>query len=43
MKVLAVMIKSMRAGTQLTVDYGKQVWIKCACDDCWVKPTGADE
>ncbi|KAE9242250.1 hypothetical protein PF004_g6694 [Phytophthora fragariae] len=42
-KVLAVMIKTVKAGTQLTVNYGKKVWFKCACDDCWVEPTGEEE
>ncbi|KAE8899117.1 hypothetical protein PF003_g16960 [Phytophthora fragariae] len=42
-KVLAVMIKTVKAGTQLTVNYCKKVWFKCACDDCWVEPTGEEE
>jgi len=36
--VLARMIKSVRPGTQLTVNYGDEVWFKCACDACWVDP-----
>jgi hypothetical protein len=33
-KVLARMIKSVRPGTYLTVNYGDEVWFKCACDAC---------
>ncbi|GMF45576.1 unnamed protein product [Phytophthora fragariaefolia] len=34
-KVLVRMIKDVKAGTQITVDYGDEMWFKCACDDCW--------
>uniref|UniRef100_H3GZH6 SET domain-containing protein n=1 Tax=Phytophthora ramorum TaxID=164328 RepID=H3GZH6_PHYRM len=33
-KVLARMIKAVRPGTQLTVNYSDEVWFKCACDTC---------
>ncbi|GMF40717.1 unnamed protein product [Phytophthora fragariaefolia] len=33
-KVMAVMIKSVKAGAQLTVNYGNQIWFQCSCDDC---------
>ncbi|KAG6586842.1 Histone-lysine N-methyltransferase [Phytophthora cinnamomi] len=42
-KVMAVMIKSVNAGAQLTVNYGNQIWFKCACDDCWVEETSDGE
>ncbi|KAE9243395.1 hypothetical protein PF004_g6171 [Phytophthora fragariae] len=34
-KVLAVMIYDVKAGTELTVNYGDDIWFKCACDECW--------
>jgi hypothetical protein len=35
---LTVMIKTAFPGTQLTVNYGDEIWLKCACDSCWVDP-----
>uniref|UniRef100_H3H669 SET domain-containing protein n=1 Tax=Phytophthora ramorum TaxID=164328 RepID=H3H669_PHYRM len=37
-KVLARMIKTVWPGTQLTVNYGDEIWFKCGCDSCWVDP-----
>jgi hypothetical protein len=37
-KVLAVTIKTVSAGTQLTVNYGDEIWFKCACDSYWATP-----
>ncbi|KAE9047702.1 hypothetical protein PR001_g4096 [Phytophthora rubi] len=42
-KVLARMIKTIRPGTQLTVNYGDKNWFKCACDSCWVDPDDKKE
>ncbi|POM58928.1 Hypothetical protein PHPALM_36363 [Phytophthora palmivora] len=42
-KVLARMIKSAPPGTQLTVNYGDEIWFKCACDSCWVDPDDKEE
>ncbi|KAG7385208.1 hypothetical protein PHYPSEUDO_001750 [Phytophthora pseudosyringae] len=36
-KVMAIMIKDVMAGTQLTVSYGDEIWFKCACDDSWTE------
>ncbi|OWZ04473.1 Set domain-containing hypothetical protein [Phytophthora megakarya] len=33
-RVLVKMIKSVKAGAQLTVHYGNERWFKCACDTC---------
>jgi len=30
------MIKTVFPGTYLTVNYGDEIWFKCACDSCWV-------
>eukprot|EP00644_Phytophthora_capsici_P013280 jgi/Phyca11/101217/e_gw1.5.457.1 len=38
-KVLAKMIKTVLPGTQLTVNYGADIWFKCACDSCWIDVT----
>jgi hypothetical protein len=35
-KGLTVMIKTVFPGTYLTVNYGDEIWFKCACDSCWV-------
>ncbi|KAE8977117.1 hypothetical protein PF010_g7513 [Phytophthora fragariae] len=42
-KVLARMIKTVKPGTQLTVNYGDEIWFKCACDSCWVDPDDEEE
>ncbi|POM60593.1 hypothetical protein PHPALM_30538 [Phytophthora palmivora] len=42
-KVLVVMIKTVKAEPQQTVNYGKQIWFRCACDDCWENPSGEEE
>lgn len=34
-KILVKMIKDVKAGAQITVNYGKTAWFKCACDKCW--------
>lgn len=36
-KTLVVMTKAVKAGTEKTVNYGGEVWFKCACDECWQK------
>ncbi|GMF26190.1 unnamed protein product [Phytophthora fragariaefolia] len=36
-QVLVRMIKDVKAGSQITVDYGNERWFTCACDDCWGK------
>ncbi|KAG1704611.1 hypothetical protein DVH05_005539 [Phytophthora capsici] len=42
-KVLAKMTKTVRTGTQLTVNFGADIWFKCACDSCWVDPDDEQE
>uniref|UniRef100_H3GPX8 SET domain-containing protein n=1 Tax=Phytophthora ramorum TaxID=164328 RepID=H3GPX8_PHYRM len=42
-KVLARMIKTVWPGTQLTVNYGDEIWFKCGCDSCWVDPVDEEE
>uniref|UniRef100_H3GHY5 SET domain-containing protein n=1 Tax=Phytophthora ramorum TaxID=164328 RepID=H3GHY5_PHYRM len=34
-KVLVKMIANVKAGSQITVHYGKKRWFRCACDVCW--------
>ncbi|KAE8878753.1 hypothetical protein PF005_g27201 [Phytophthora fragariae] len=34
-KVIVKMIEDVKAGAQITVNYGKERWFTCACDDCW--------
>jgi SET domain-containing protein len=34
-KVLVKMIANVKAGAQITVNYGKERWFRCACDVCW--------
>ncbi|ETN00950.1 hypothetical protein PPTG_17276 [Phytophthora nicotianae INRA-310] len=36
-KVLVRMVENVYAGTQITVDYGKQTWFRCACEQCWTR------
>jgi hypothetical protein len=38
-----VMIKIAFPGTQLTVNYGDEIWFKCACDSCWVDPNDDEQ
>ncbi|KAE8982712.1 hypothetical protein PF004_g21883 [Phytophthora fragariae] len=33
-KVIVKMVKDVKAGAQITVNYGKERWFTCACDDC---------
>jgi hypothetical protein len=33
----AVMISDVTARTELTVNYGDEIWFKCACDECGFK------
>ncbi|GMF57252.1 unnamed protein product [Phytophthora fragariaefolia] len=40
LKVMAVIIKSVKAGAQLTVNYDNQIWFQCSCDDCWLGRSG---
>eukprot|EP00644_Phytophthora_capsici_P001706 jgi/Phyca11/107867/e_gw1.14.199.1 len=42
-KVLAKRIKTVLTGTQLTVNYGADIWFMCACDSCWVDPDDEQE
>ncbi|KAE8912150.1 hypothetical protein PF005_g23348 [Phytophthora fragariae] len=42
-KVLARMTKTVKPGKQLTVNYGDEIWFKCACDSCWVDPGDEEE
>ncbi|OWZ21721.1 Set domain-containing hypothetical protein [Phytophthora megakarya] len=36
-KVLSVMIKNVKEGTQFTINYGEETWFRCACDICWTE------
>eukprot|EP00644_Phytophthora_capsici_P013281 jgi/Phyca11/100715/e_gw1.5.298.1 len=36
-KVLVRMVENVYAGAQITVDYGKQTWFRCACEQCWTR------
>eukprot|EP00644_Phytophthora_capsici_P004645 jgi/Phyca11/111174/e_gw1.19.489.1 len=38
-KVLVRMIADVKAGAQITVNYGNQTWFKCACEQCWSEET----
>ncbi|KAE8909183.1 hypothetical protein PF003_g6870 [Phytophthora fragariae] len=42
-KVLARMIKTVKPATQLTVNYGDEIWFNYACDSCWVDPDDEEE
>lgn len=41
-KVFVVMLRSVEAGAQITVNYGDETWFTCACDDCWSRASKAD-
>ncbi|ETM00707.1 hypothetical protein L917_02591 [Phytophthora nicotianae] len=34
-KVIVKMIKNVKAGAEITVNYGNERWFVCACEDCW--------
>lgn len=36
-KVLIKMIKSVKAGAEMLVHYGKETWFTCTCDECWTE------
>ncbi|KAG3112187.1 hypothetical protein PI124_g8853 [Phytophthora idaei] len=42
-KVLVKMIKDVKAGAQITVNYGPERWFKCAWDLCWNVSGGAED
>ncbi|KAF1791471.1 SET domain [Phytophthora cactorum] len=35
-KVLIKMIKNVKPGAQITVNYGPERWFKSTCDACWL-------
>ncbi|ETI30907.1 hypothetical protein F443_22031 [Phytophthora nicotianae P1569] len=39
-KVFVKMVKDVKAGAVITVQYGNERWFVCACDECWEGQAG---